>query len=83
MHDNTWSCRRELDCVLHSRCFLQIHKDYDACAPYPGPPNYQVPVVILDVYLQVDYLSGTQIFERASTKYAYNKQVYAYYVNRR
>ena len=53
-HDDVWTCRRYLDCVLHSRCFLQIHKDYDACAPYPGLPNYQVPAVKYEVEIQTE-----------------------------
>ena len=54
-HDDVWTCRRYLDCLLYSRCFLQIHKDYDACAPYPGPPNYQVPAkLMLAAVIRVD-----------------------------
>src|SRR5258708_1721503 len=43
-HDDIWTCHHKLDCVLLGCCLDQKLKNYYACAPYPGPPNYPLPV---------------------------------------
>lgn len=51
-----WDCPNPVDCNVYGRCWIKMRTGAEACAPYPGPPNYTVPALVYQVERRPCYI---------------------------
>lgn len=70
MHEiDLWFCNCPVVCILRGGCYIQARFNAEACAPYPGKPNYPVPAIIYQVERRPCYILITHWLNTNSMGY--------------